>query len=156
MEKLYEEIRGMNLSQNDLLEVFDGFVKSNIKLLDNENVAEILSGNGYFIEQGMSGVKESIVVAMLLFSLDERINFDNILKNCVNYEEENLNISKLNELLLLVTKRDYSKQLKHFFSRLRTNIFISVLEEQKEVRKMVINKKIYSERYQLSLREFHG
>lgn len=134
-------INGLNqitLTQFDLMEEVLKHSELFTKRL-NENAINLfdeLFKNEKFIEQSCVSARESIILGTAAIFLSEEIDFNQLVKNCVNKDLLNFNISELENIKKKIAKEFFFSISCELFTKI-TSANKSILKEANIKKKMV-------------------
>lgn len=145
LTNLIDGINHISLNHEDLLDAVLDF--STLYSKNNPQDALIIDKffiYGTFVDQSLMAARESIVLAMNAITLDEKINFKNVIDECVNLE------SQRDVEESICADEDTKKAMSEFLKELRKELFSRIYSQNKDFdRFSKLQKNILKQRYDM-------
>lgn len=142
--EMVDAINHISLNQKDLMDAVLKFSKNyNKNNPKDELLLDRFFSNSVFLEQSIITARESIVVAMCAITLEEKIDFNIVVENCINIEWQKFAEKEVcldeDAILLMNT----------FLSELRKELFSQLYSRNKDFQNITkISKTILKNRYE--------
>jgi hypothetical protein len=159
--EIIEALNGIKLNHPELVGIATDFSSIHFKnRVVEAQVFDKFWGEGLFINHAAEVVRESIVLAMSSLTLSKNIKFDMIFSECIDMDQENKVVNKLVELFaerssavgedLFLEKEEHKNLLKDFFYSLRSEVFMRIFVQNRDLQKTTkIPKEELKERQEL-------
>lgn len=146
-QNIIQSLNNLSFNHEDLMSIVFDF--SDNYLEDHKKRLLPYFNDPSFLQQGVLSVRESLVLSVNGLILSEDVSFIDILEGCINQEAQDYHLKNMNLNPIL------KKEVVSFFNSLRKEVFTTIYNKNKELRKLTqLSDNLIEERYQIFMKKF--